>query len=174
MAKWLRAGVWLAAVLSAVIYIHAAFDLLPIPPRKDPLARSAGWRELADAAAIAQQRANSTRTTAAWIAADRYQDAAELAFQLPSHPTTFSLNLSGRGNQYDLWPGFAETAGVGDNLVVAVDESAETNPIVLRLAPFFLSFARDSLVDLRNRHGVVTRRRLWILRGWIGGWPGRS
>jgi hypothetical protein len=45
---------------------------------------------------------------------------------------------------------------------------------VARLAPFFRTIAPDALVDMRNRHGLVTRRRLWVLREWIGGWPPRS
>jgi len=174
LQKWLRAGLWLAGLMSLLIYVHAAFDLLPIPPRKDPVARSAGWRELASAASLSAQRTAVGSRGRAWIAADRYNDAAELAFYLPNHPTTFSLNLGGRSNQYDLWPGFAETARTGDNLVVALDESADVHPIVAQLAPFFRTVAPDTLVDMRNRHGVVTRRRLWILREWIGGWPPRS
>jgi len=174
LERWLRGGIWFAAVLSAVIYLHAAFEILPLPPRKDPIARSAGWGELAAALDAAGRRAKSTDRATSWIAADRYQDASELAFHLPSHPTAFSLNLSGRGNQFDLWPGFAETARAGDDLVVAVDETADTNPIILRLAPHFESYARDSLVDLRNRHGVVTRRRIWVMRRWLGGWPSPS
>ena len=71
----------------------------------------------------------------------------------------------------------APSAGVlskqlkGEGDVVAVDETSHTNPTVLRLAPFFRSYARDSLVDLRNRRGLVAQRRLWIMRSWIGGWP---
>jgi 4-amino-4-deoxy-L-arabinose transferase-like glycosyltransferase len=174
LERWLRAGIWLAAVLSAVIYLHAAFEILPLPPRRDPLARAAGWGDLADALGVAARRASSTDLVTTWIAADRYQDASELAFHLPHHPTTFSLNLSGRSNQFDLWPGFADTARAGDDLAVAVDETANTNPIILRLAPFFETFARDSLVNLRNRHGVVTQRRIWLMRRWRGGWPPRS
>jgi 4-amino-4-deoxy-L-arabinose transferase-like glycosyltransferase len=166
---WFDAGIALAVVLSVLIYLHAAFGLLPLAPRKDPLARSAGWRDLARTVA-----ASATRTPAMhnqrWIAADRYQDAAELAFHLPSHPTTFSLNLSGRRNQYDLWPGFADTAHPGDDLVLALDESQGAHPTVSRLAPFFRSFSRDSLVELRSRHGPVGQRRVWILRDWSGRW----
>jgi 4-amino-4-deoxy-L-arabinose transferase-like glycosyltransferase len=173
MAKWRRAGVWLAAALSVVIYLHAGFSLLPLAPRKDPIARSAGWQDVAIAAHRASLRAAANGVS--WFAADRYQDAAELAFHLPSQPTTFSLNLSGRSNQYDLWPDFADRARPGDNLVVAVDEvSGGVNPIVSQLTPHFRSLTRDSLVDLRNRHGVVSQRRLWILQDWTGGWPSRS
>ena len=173
LGKWFRAGLWLAAVVSVLIYLHAAFDILPIPPPKDPVGRSAGWRELAAAVTTTEQRDGSSRGQT-WVAADRYKDAAELAFYLPTHPTTFSLNLGGRSNQYDLWPSFVERAHAGDNLVVALDEGAGVHPIVLQIAPYFDSYARDTLVDLRSRQGLVTQRRLWILRGWKGGWPTRS
>jgi len=174
ISSWLRAGIWLGGAASALIYLHAAFDLLPISPRKDPVARSAGWQDLSMAVSIAEQRVAAAKPATTWIAADRYQDAAELAFQHPRHPTTFSLNLSGRTNQYDLWPAFSERARLRDNLILVADEGAGTNAFVLRLAPFFRSLARDSLVELRNRHGLVSQRRLWILREWIGGWPARS
>ena len=173
LRRWLRAGLWLAATMSLLIYVHAAFDVLPIPPRKDPVARSAGWRELASAASLTAQRTAVASRGRTWIAADRYNDAAELAFYAPGHPTTFSLNLGGRTNQYDLWPGFADLARTGDNLVVALDESAEVHPIVAQLARYFKTIARDTLVDMKNRHGLVSQRRLWVLREWIGGWPPR-
>jgi len=171
-AQWRRSGVWLAGALSTLIYLHAGFEILPLPPRKDPIARSAGWREVANAAHLASLRSDLAGTS--WFAADRYQDAAQLAFHLPPHPSTFSLNLSGRGNQYDLWPDFADRAHPGDNLVLVVDEVTGTNPIVSELAPHFQSVSRDSLVELRSRHGLVSQRRLWVLHSWTGGWPTRS
>ena len=172
LAAWRRNGIWLAAALSILIYLHAGFEILPLPPRKDPIARSAGWREVANAAHLASLR--GTGAGSSWFAADRYQDAAELAFHLPSQPATFSLNLSGRGNQYDLWPDFPDRAQSGDDLVLAVDEVTGMNPIVAQLATHFRSVTRDSLVELRSRHGLVSLRRLWVLHGWTGGWPTRS
>ena len=173
LKKWLRAGLWLAGVMSVLIYVHAAFDVLPLPPRKDPVARSAGWRDLAAATSLSAQRTAVASHGHTWVAADRYNDAAELAFYMPNHPTTFSLNLGGRDNQYDLWSGFSQSAREGDNLVIALDESPDVHPIVAQLAPFFRTVARDALVDMRNRHGLVTQRRLWVLREWMGGWPPR-
>ena len=168
--SWLRAGIWLGAVLSVVIYLHAGFGLLPLPPRKDPVARAAGWRELALRADSVARRA-SLGNDRRWLGADRYQDAAELAFYTPRHPVVFAMNLSGRGNQYDLWPRFPELARRGDDLVVAVDESPQMHSTVARLSGYFGEARRDRLVELRNRRGVVTQRRLWLLRGWLGGWP---
>ena len=171
--RWLNAGLWLAGALSVIIYLHAAFGILPIPARKDPVARAAGWNELARAASTAVAEASSGPPRIAWIAADRYQDAAELAFHLPHHPPTFSLNFSGRSNQYDLWPGFEDRAQPGDDLVLALDESPDAHPIATTLAPYFDAVSRGALVQLANGRDVVTQRRLWILRGWKGGWPQR-
>ena len=169
---WLRAGVWLGGVLAALIYLHAGFGLLPIPPRKDPVARAAGWSQLA---ARVTARASSWSTPAAggrtWLGADRYQDASEIAFYASGRPTVFSMNLSGRGNQFDLWPRFPDRARPGDALVLIVDESPQTHGTIVQLAPFFADVRRDELLPLRSRRGVVSERRLWILRGWNGGWP---
>ena len=169
--KWLRGGLWLAAALTVLIYLHASLGILPLPPRKDPMARSAGWADLGAATAATMRDLGGVGRS--WAGADRYQDAAELAFNIPNHPTTFSLNFAGRGNQYDLWPGFARTARPGDDLVLAVDETPDVHPAVARLSPYFRSVSRDRLVELRSRHGVVADRRLWVLRGWTGGWPAR-
>ena len=145
--------------------------------RRDPIARSAGWDALARAVEVAR---DSVRRHAlgdgvvAHVGADRYQDASELAFHLRGHPTTFSLNLGGRANQYDLWPGFPERARAGDALVLALDDTEEPHPTVRRLEPFFTALRRGALVELRARRGVVARRRLWTLVGWTGGWPSRE
>ena len=171
--SWFRAGVWFAAIMSVVIYLHAAFAILPLAPRKDPIARAAGWGDLSRAVDDASRRDTAPHEAGIWVAAERYQDASELAFHLPDHPTTFSLNFSSRSNQFDLWPGFPERAHVGDDLVLAVDETRDEHSIVRSLAPYFHSFARDTLVDLRGPHGLVTQRRIWILHGWTGGWPAR-
>ena len=171
MRRWFSAGVGLAAVLTLVIYLHAAFGILPLAPPRDPVARAAGWRELSERSIALQRQARPSAGGRTWLGADRYQDAAELAFHSPGHPLVFSLNLSGRGNQYDLWPGFADTARPGDALVLALDESAERPGSVVRLAPYFAAATPSELVELRNRRGVVTRRRLWLMTGWRGGWP---
>ena len=72
--------------------------------RRDPLARAAGWDELA-----MQRRTRARRTLGArvWVGADRYQDVSELAYHLPGRPEAFCVCLTGRHNQYDLWPSFA-------------------------------------------------------------------
>jgi 4-amino-4-deoxy-L-arabinose transferase-like glycosyltransferase len=171
MRSWFRAGVWIAAILSLLIYLHAAFAILPLSPRRDPIARAAGWDALGAAVDDVRRRDTVPPSAGIWVAAERYQDASELAFHVPDHPRTFSLNFSSRRNQFDLWPGFPQLARPGDDLVLAVDESSGEHSIVRALVPYFRSFVRDTLVDLPSAHGVVTERRVWVMHSWTGGWP---
>jgi Dolichyl-phosphate-mannose-protein mannosyltransferase len=171
--QWLKGGLWFATIMSGLIYLHAAFGILPIPVRKDPIARSAGWRTLAERTHAARVATTDLTGASTWIAADRYQDASEIAFNDLDHPTTFSTNLSGRANEYDLWPRFPDLARPGDNLVLVLDESDEPLPdAAAALQPHFTILTRGELVELRAASGVVGTRRLWILRGWRGGWSG--
>jgi 4-amino-4-deoxy-L-arabinose transferase-like glycosyltransferase len=168
---WIRAGVVLAAAMSIAICVQGLTPFLPIAPPRDPIARAYGWRDLARAADSARRVAPSTANSTVWIGADRYQEAAELALLSPDHPTTFATNLSGRANQYDLWPRFPDVARQGDALVLVVDESAEPHAAIVRLTPYFTSVERGALVVLRRGAGEIGRRRVWTLVGWRGGWP---
>lgn len=169
---WLRAGVGLAAVLSVVIYVQGLVPILPLKPARDPIARAFGWSELARATDSTQAALARTSTSSrVWLAADRYQEAAELALLSRGNPTTFATNLAGRTNQYDLWPRFPDLARKGDALVLVVDESDTPHAAIVRLAPSFDSTARGALVVLRRGSGEIGRRRVWTLFGWRGTWP---
>ena len=171
--RWLRWGIGLAAVVSAVVYVQAMAPVLPLPASRDPIARSAGWDQLADSV-LAAERSLAGDSSHVWVAGDKYQDASELAFHLPDTPATFSLNLSSRPNEYDLWPGFPQTARPGDDLVVVLDEVPELHHTALVLRPLFRSMEKGSLVPLQRRDGgVAARRRIWIFRGWMGNWVSR-
>jgi hypothetical protein len=169
--KWLRAGIVFAAVMSAVIYVQGIVPLLPIPARKDPIGRAFGWRELGVAADSTATATRSGTGAPTWLGGDRYQEASELAFHAPSHPATFATNLSGRVNQYDLWPRFPDRAKPGDNLVLALDESSGPHDVVRALMPYFSAVRRGALVPMRRGGGEIGTRRLWVLVGWRGGWP---
>jgi 4-amino-4-deoxy-L-arabinose transferase-like glycosyltransferase len=168
---WIRAGVGLAGLMSLAIYVQGLAPVLPIAPSRDPVARAFGWSDLAHFAYRTSNSVHATTRSTAWLAADRYQEAAELALQLPGHPTTFATNLSGRANQYDLWPRFPDLARPGDALVLVVDESAEPHAAIVRLTPYFTTIERGPLVELRRGSGEIGRRRVWTLVGWRGGWP---
>jgi 4-amino-4-deoxy-L-arabinose transferase-like glycosyltransferase len=155
MRRWEQAGVALAAAISVVFYVHALHPFLPIDPKVDPVARAYGWDEVADGVA---------RVPAKWVAANRYQDAAELAFHLPGHPTVFSLNLQSRPNQYDLWPRIGETVAPGDTVLVVLDDRYPTTeaPELLRAAT---SAVAGPAIDMHWRGSVVARRRIWQVTG---------
>ena len=169
--KWLRWGVGLAALVSSVIYVQSVTPVLPLPARRDPVARSAGWQQLADSVAAASRRVAGD-SVHVWVGADKYQEASELAFHLAGRPVTFSTNLSGRSNQYDLWPGFRQLAHPGDDLVLVLDEVPWPHHTAVVLGPQFRSIEKGSLVPLERADGdVATYRRIWVLRGWKGTWP---
>jgi 4-amino-4-deoxy-L-arabinose transferase-like glycosyltransferase len=171
--RWLRWGIVLAGVMSVVIYLQGIVPILPLAPRKDPIARAFGWREMTaqvnDAARVATEQTHAPT----WLAGDRYQEASVLAFYSPTHPQVFATNLSGRPNQYDLWPRFPDVAQPGDNLVIVVDDSDVQTPheAIRELSPFFAEARRGELVSLRRGAGEIGTRRIWTLVGWRGGWP---
>jgi len=169
--RWFRGGVALAALLSAVIYAQALAPILPIAPARDPIARAFGWPELSRSADAAARAATAASGAATWMAGDRYQEAAELAFHVESHPTTFALNMAGRANQYDLWPRFSDRARSGDNLLLVLDDSDKPPGPIETLAPFFAVLRRGDRVVLRRAGREIAARRLWLLVGWVGAWP---
>jgi len=154
--------------LSLVTYVNAYVPVLPVPARRDPAARAAEWDVLADAVA----RAVRVDTTRVHVAADRYQDASELAFHLPGHPTTYALNLGSRRNQYGLWPSFRQTARAGDDLVLVLDDTPEVPAQIVALTPHFFAVARGDSARLERGGEFVKQFRLWQLRAWRGTWPG--
>jgi hypothetical protein len=166
--KWLRAGFGLATVLTAVVYIHAVIPMIPVAPARDPVGRAFGWDHLAREAVVL---AEWNRGAATWFGADRYQEASEIAFHTGRSDSTLALNLAGRRNQYDLWPGFPERATQGDGIVLALGESEDVHESIVMLEPHFESVRRGPRVELRRGDGVVGVRRLYLLSGWNGGWP---
>jgi hypothetical protein len=168
---WVRSGVTMAAVLSVVVYVHAVKPVLPIPPARDPVADAFGWQDLATAATRAAAEQGAASGANVWIAADRYQDASEIAFYGDLGPRVFALNLSGRPNQFDLWPRFPELARKGDRLVLVLDETREPHATLVALRPYFASALLGELVELMRDGTVIGTRRIHVLDGWNGGWP---
>jgi undecaprenyl-diphosphatase len=148
--KWLKAGGALAALMSVIIYAQALAPILPIKPSKDPIARAFGWPEVANAARDAANIADGAAGSTTWFGGDRYQEASELAFQDALHRPTFALNLSGRMNQYDLWPRFSD-ARAGDNLTCP-RRRPDLHATIRALTPYFLS------CDTRGASDAETRR----------------
>lgn len=162
--RWYRAGVWLAAVLLVVVSLQAWRPLIPLEPRRDPIGRAHGWDTLADATNTARRDPFLDGSTHIWVAANRYQDASELAFHLPEQPTVFALNLASRPNQYDLWETARDRVQPGDGLVVAFEATAHGDSLAAEVGTWFRDHRQGATVDLMRGNGVVTQRRIWLYR----------
>ena len=168
-ATWARGRAWrhglvLAGLLLTIVIVQAWKPLFPIAPRKDPMARAYGWDTLAAAVNVARHDAFFDGIAHRWIAADRYQDASELAFHLPDQPAVFSLNLGGRPNQYDLWPTAYERIRHGDGLVATFDADANGDALATRVGTWFAEYKPGPIVALTRDGGLVAQRRIWLYR----------
>lgn len=173
--KWLHSGIALAALLSGIIYVHTLVPVLPLRADRDQVAKAFGWDQLAS---VVDHRKDYVENRAAlgvaklWVAAERYQDASELAFHLSGHPHVLSLNLMGRANQYDLWPSFTDVAKSGDGLMLVLDDQSGEPAEIRRLSCCFRIDQGQSVALMRG-NDFVQRKRLWLLRNWNGEWPQR-
>ena len=176
-ARWLRRGIALGATLSLLILVHALVPVLPIPARSDQIAKAYGWDRLArhfeSHRDVAMSRPSFGKTDL-FFAAERYQDASELAFNLREHPRVFSLNLIGRANQYDLWDTFNVKATGGASLVLVLDDEPSEPRAIRKLTCCFQRIDRGEGVALTRGDQTSARKRLWFLQGWNGQWPRRD
>jgi len=162
--RWYRAGVALAGVLLVVVSLQAWRPLLPIEPRRDPIGRAHGWETLAVAAHSARRDPFLDGSVDVWVAANRYQDASELAFHLPDQPTVFALNLASRRNQYDLWETAHDKVRPGDGLVAVFEANAKGDSLAAVVGTWFRDHRMGETIDLKRGTGVVTQRRIWLYR----------
>lgn len=169
--RWVRAGIGLAAVLTLVTYVNTFTPILPVPARRDPVARAAGWDDLARAVNRVYEPRLPISSYRTHVGADRYQEASELAFLLPNHPEVHALNLNTRPNQYDLWRSFPERAYARDGLIVVLDDVAGEHPTLALLAPHFERATRGEQVVLARNGDPVKYLRIWTLDRWLGTWP---
>jgi 4-amino-4-deoxy-L-arabinose transferase-like glycosyltransferase len=162
--RWWRSGLAFAAVLLLVVTAQAWTPLLPLPPRRDPIARAHGWRDLAAAVDSARVDPFLDGTVDRFVVAERYQDASELAFHLQGQPTVFAFNLGGRSNQYDIWKTIWESVHPGDGLVAVFDADEKGDALAARVSGWFADTKQGPRVSLTRHGGEVTTRRLWLYR----------
>ena len=180
-STWERRALRLAAALSALLLAHVVRPLVALPGSRDPVNQAHGWTDLATA--VAQRQASLATapsdvvgpSTAPLVAANRYQDAAMLAFHLPGHPQVASLNLGGRPNQYDLWTAAPDRLTVGGAmlLVLELPRGGGTPPAIAALSAVFPRITPGDTIALTRDGRTVARRQLWTLTGWTGTWPSR-
>ena len=180
-STWERRALRLATALSALLLAHVVRPLVALPGSRDPVNQAHGWTDLATA--VAQRQASLATapsdvvgpSTAPLVAANRYQDAAMLAFHLPGHPQVPSLNLGGRPNQYDLWTAAPDRLTVGGAmlLVLELPRGGGTPPAIAALSAVFPRITPGDTIALTRDGRTVARRQLWTLTGWTGTWPSR-
>lgn len=158
---WFLTGSAIGAACILVVAAQATLRVMQVSPRRDPISKAYGWSDLARSVQRAQSTARGCQ--AIWIAADRYQDASELAFNLPDHPRVFALNLGGRPNQYDLWTSLYTVSKPTDCALLIVDEGPAGQTVVQRLGATSSSIIGDAVLTWR---GVsVGRRAIWLVHG---------
>ncbi len=162
---WWRRGLWLAALLIAVVGVQAWRPILPLAPRNDPIARAYGWVALARFVDSARDGLSSRGAETIWLAAERYQEASELAFHVAGQPKVTALNLGGRHNQYDLWISVCDLTGTNDGVVAVFDAEAKGDSLAAVVGDWFASKERGATVVLRRGGSEIARRRVWSYRG---------
>jgi 4-amino-4-deoxy-L-arabinose transferase-like glycosyltransferase len=173
--RWLKAGIALAGVVTLATYVNSFAPILPVPARRDPVARSAGWDDLARAVNELYAPKLPISSYRTWVAAIRYQEASELAFHLPNHPRdVFALSFTSRPSQYDLWHSFPQRAYRRDGMILVADDVEGRHPAVELLAPHFERVTRADQVVLARNGDPVKYLRIWVLERWLGTWPTAS
>ena len=89
-----------AVLTCAMVLWHIQKPFLPLASTNDPASQIRGWKQWA--MAIDSVRGNIDPARTLPVTANRYQEAALLAFYLPDHPKTMALNIFARDNQYSL------------------------------------------------------------------------
>lgn len=175
---WLRRGIVLAAALTGIVYVHVVVPVLPIPAARDPVAKAFGWDLVA--ATVDRKRASvrvgrgASPNEVPYVAAERYQDAALVAFHLPDHPRVFAFNLIGRANQYDLWPQPRDVFPLGASVILVLDDQRDEPRAIRKLSCCFARIDESEGVALMRGDDSAQRKRVWILIGRRDGWPGRD
>lgn len=159
-----RSGTVLAALLLAVVTVQAWTPVLPLQPRKDPIARAHGWTTLADSVDVARRDGFLEGTVDQFISADRYQDASELSFHLSGQPFVYALNLGGRTNQYDVWKNAYQSMHPGDGLIAVFDADQKGDSLAALVGSWFAQTKRGARVSLQRNGGEITARRIWLYR----------
>ena len=165
--RWLTAGCVLGGVMVAATYVQAVNPVFPIAARKDPMARNAGFRKLGSRVTVIRDSLLLARKSPL-IAAQKYQDASELAYWIFDKPEVLSINTGYRANHYDLGPGLRDVARPGSSLIVigpadGADSSLDANPGLSALAPHYHQVSLLGVMELGRAGSVRERKRIWLL-----------
>ena len=96
---WVNAVFAVAVLFTALLHIQPFYRILPLPPGDDNTNHLYGWDRVTPLVREELERLGGTRR--AFLCADRYQFAAQLAWNLREPFRTVSLNT--RKDQFDFW-----------------------------------------------------------------------
>ncbi|BCW99699.1 MAG: hypothetical protein KatS3mg024_2526 [Armatimonadota bacterium] len=96
---WVNSVFAVALIFTALLHIQPFYRILPLPPGDDNTNHLYGWDEVTPVVREEFQRIGGPDR--AFLCADRYQFAAQLAWNLRQPLHTFSLNT--RKDQFDIW-----------------------------------------------------------------------
>jgi 4-amino-4-deoxy-L-arabinose transferase-like glycosyltransferase len=133
------AAILLGLVMTGLVYLHATVGLFPIAIRYDPVAlQLAGWPDL-----VRQIETVREKTSAAFVAADQYGIASQIAYWRPAHVRAIALGQ--RWRLFNLPP--ARIAGTTGLLIRSTRRGEISQP---------LPWARLKLISVaqRARNGV--------------------
>jgi 4-amino-4-deoxy-L-arabinose transferase-like glycosyltransferase len=177
-ATWARARAWRTGIGFAGAVLGAAIIALLVPGSPAyldaQLAEMRGWPAIADATTRALRDPFLATSVDRWVAANRYQDAAQLAYHLADHPTVFSLNLASRPNQYDLWQRPTAMNATpphlrpGDGLVALFEVGGKGDSLARVVATWFAQAKPGGELTLTGRTDGRGRRQLWLYRTYTG------
>jgi hypothetical protein len=98
---WHYVGIGLATLMTAIVYYPAIGYALGLRLKSDRTTELHGWRALASRVETEETRTGGPANT--FVFSVNYRLPSELAFYLPGKPTTYSLFLHDRRNEYMFW-----------------------------------------------------------------------
>ncbi|HSF55963.1 MAG TPA: glycosyltransferase family 39 protein [Algoriphagus sp.] len=107
--KWLKFRNWGVALGVGLPLLLITPDFTPVKnwdsikkAEKASFKRLIGYKQIANRVAFLR---DSLEMREALVISESYHMASEMAFYLPEHPKTFTINMGSRKNQFDLWEG---------------------------------------------------------------------
>ncbi len=149
-------GVGLAILLTILLHNNTAW--LHLPPRKDPLDRARGSRDLAG-----QLESLMKQNDAKFLIASKYSTASLMAFYVSGHPHVYLPDTRPRvDNQFSIWPGY-EVERSGSNAVF-VTEFDQIPPNVTR---DFRTTDSLGVITSEQDGRIIQRYQAWICRDLV-------